>query len=246
MREKLFRKMLSGSIRLQSIPANDVAAAQKDLQKLSLRQLLRLRVQHIDFTPSGCGSDTVASVGNTHEAFMTMLDGRLFRLLGQRAGGGNIAGLEDEQHRLGVEAVLFVAASTSVTSSGPWCWWLTEDRRIYFDPERFESRPDFPEDGVLEVVDHSKSDAHEPTGRLVWFHWRVLAVSAEEGLTSCPLGSNASNQAATENNSDPGKRGKEQFGECSSSSVLGGMSAQVLQDMRSSLRKVGSKGSDAM
>merc|ERR1711972_705738 len=84
-RQKILRDLLSGMIRLQSVPNNDVSAAQRDIQKLSLRQLLRLRVLHIDFTPSGAGADTIHSVGGTHEAFLSTLDGLLFQQLGQKA-----------------------------------------------------------------------------------------------------------------------------------------------------------------
>merc|ERR1719210_428436 len=68
-RESLFRDLLAGKIQLQSVPVNDVSAAQNDIKRLSLLQLLHLRVQHIDFTPSGSSIDTVVSAGNAHETF---------------------------------------------------------------------------------------------------------------------------------------------------------------------------------
>ena len=50
-----------------------------------LPQLLRLRVLHLDFTPSGCGADTVTAVGGTHQAFLSTLDTLLFQHLGRQA-----------------------------------------------------------------------------------------------------------------------------------------------------------------
>mmetsp|Transcript_62615 Transcript_62615/g.197709 ORF Transcript_62615/g.197709 Transcript_62615/m.197709 type:complete len:148 (-) Transcript_62615:67-510(-) len=46
--------------------------------------------------------------------------------------------------------------------------WVTNDRRIFFHPERFRSEGAFPAGGVLEVTEYSKSDRHEPTGKLRW------------------------------------------------------------------------------
>mmetsp|Transcript_103339 Transcript_103339/g.308718 ORF Transcript_103339/g.308718 Transcript_103339/m.308718 type:complete len:381 (-) Transcript_103339:84-1226(-) len=173
-RERLLGQLLSAELRLQSITNNDVAAAQRDLDRLSLRQLLRLRVLHLDFTPSGCGADTVTAVGGTHEAFLAKLDGLLFRQLGQRALGslakepeGGLL-LEQEAHGLGRQAVLMASAALAVPSPPWWCWWVTNDRRIFFHPERFESEGAFPAGGVLEVTEYSKSDRHEPTGKLRW------------------------------------------------------------------------------
>jgi len=185
-REGLFRKLITGLITLNSVPASDIAAAQGDLRSLSLSQLLRLRVQHLEYTPSGCGADTVITIGATHLAFLTLLDGLVFERLGLLAVGEFTEGAD--VHRLGCEAVLFAAVATSIPSppSAWWCWWPTEDRRVFLRTPRFAMQEAFPEGGVFEVTDRSKPDCQDPTKRLRWFDWRVELVLTESNLSACP------------------------------------------------------------
>mmetsp|Transcript_117289 Transcript_117289/g.373635 ORF Transcript_117289/g.373635 Transcript_117289/m.373635 type:complete len:641 (+) Transcript_117289:88-2010(+) len=237
MRESLFREMLSGSLRLQSVPVNDVAAAQRDLERLSLRQLLRLRVHHLDFTPSGCGADTISTVGSTHEAFLTKLDARLFEQLGRKAVGKFAQGAT-QFHRLGLEAVFFASAASSLSTARLWCWWLADDRRVYFDPAKFEAFGDFPaSDGVLEVTDYSKVDRHEPTGRLQWLDWRIRLVTEEALLVAGPLGGGAGGESAGVVAGNPASEGAWQ-GAGADSTAASGLSEGLLQRMRGGLRKV--------
>lgn len=211
-REKLFRDLLSGSIRLQSMPKTDVSSAQRDLQRLSLRQLLRLRVLHLDYVPSGA-ADSVHTVGATHEAFMGTLDNQLFKQLGQKALGPMASGIEGnsgaagspDTHRLGREAVLFAAAAAALEEPKWWCWWLSQDRRVFFDAKKFACAEKFPigKGGVLEVTDNSRRDPHEPTGRLRWLDWRVIRIDAEASLASAPPRA----QKTSDDSSDTGASG---------------------------------------
>lgn len=194
-REGFISKLLAGSIRLQSITGNDISAAQPDLKLLSLRQLLRIRVLHLDFTPSGCGADSVTSVGGTHEAFLSSLDSLMFQSLGNKAlkelaSAMPEIDLQSEAHRLGREAVLLTAAGAAVPgeSGGAtrwWCWWLNNSRRVFFQVARFQASTSFPasEGGAFEVLDQSYRDKHEPTGRLRWLDWRVDLCSTEGSLS---------------------------------------------------------------
>lgn len=253
-RERLLSQLLEGSLRLQSITNNDVAAAQRDVDRLSLRQLLRLRVLHLDFTPSGCGADTVTAVGGTHEAFLSKLDGLLFRQLGQRALGALAkepeggALLERDAHRLGRQAVLTAAAALAVPSPPWWCWWVTSDRRAFFHAERFESEGTFPAEGVLEVTDLSKADRHEPTGKLRWFDWKADVVTSEANLSPRPPGdASPSNEAAGEMGEEHAAEDGSQSPTRRRSTATGAAAAamvspEVLHGMRSSLRKTGGPG----
>lgn len=203
-REKFFRDLLEGSVRLQSLPARDISSAQPDIKHLALPQLLHLRVLHLDYSPSGVGADTVHSVGGTQEAFMATLDSELFRLLGRRAMGlngegktwgsrGRVGVAENadisDVHRLGREAVFLVSAAAAIPAVPWWAWWVTDERRRFFDASKFTSVEHFPrgKDGVLEVTDYSKPDRHEPTGRLRWFDWKVCLVPEECQLSAAPL-----------------------------------------------------------
>lgn len=240
MRQKLVKDMLAGTIRLQSIPPNDVTATQCDLRRLSLRQLLRLRVQLLDYTPSGCGSDTISTVGTKHEAFLRTLDELTLKLLGQKAVG-ELALNSDDMFCLGLEAVLFAAAAAGIpeATSQWWSWCLDGNRRVFFDPSAFACRSEFPEGGVLQVTDLSKRDKHEPSGRLVWFDWRVHLIGEEGQLAAKPLTQVISEDSAA-------TAGEEAPGPAVASSLTStqglGISSNTLLGLRGALRKVQNSG----
>ncbi|CAE8600440.1 unnamed protein product, partial [Polarella glacialis] len=192
-RERLLRDLLSGEVRLQSVLPSDIAAAQWDLRQLGVRQLLRLRVQHLDFIPSGCGSNSVTAVGNTHEAFLATLDSLVFQQLGRHAVSSQVvAPLKNaEAYSLGREAVLMAAAATAITETPFWSWWINGQCRVFFNAPRFECTSKFPGNGgkVLEVTDLSKADHQEPTGKLRWLDWSVNLISSEADLLRAPQGS---------------------------------------------------------
>jgi len=206
-RERLLADLMSGARELRSVVSSDVVAAQRDVHSLSLRQLLRLRVRHLDFVPSGCGSDTVTGVGGAHEAFLSAVDNRMFRLLGETVAGPFATQLDVDMHRLGREAVLLVAAASAVTVSSWWCWWIMGELRVFLHVGNLSSCgasgpiviDSFPEGvaGVLEVTDYSKADRHEPTGTLRWFDWRVDLVACESALSDGPNGGESSPVAST-------------------------------------------------
>jgi len=233
------------------VPANDLAAAQRDVTRLTLRQLLRLRVLHLDFTPSGAGADSgVTGIGGTHEAFLATLDSSLFQRLGEKATNA-LKGdsLTDAHHRLGRQAVFLVAAAAALPDPVWWVWWITEKRRVYFNADQFSCNCDFPENdsGVLEVTDMSKPDRNATSG-VRWFDWRVHAVREEAALSpeplqqqqSAPLGSakapheslaiSTTAQADWSSVASPPRP--------QSSSGGGFVSQDVLQDIRAGLRKV--------
>jgi len=212
LRSSLFRDLLSGKIRLQSVTGNDVSAAQHDIKKLTLVQLLRLRTLHLDFTPSGCGADTITGVGGTHEAFLTTLDGLLFQQLGHKAvnpgsENGQAAAARfkstSDAHQCGREAVMFVAAAEAAPSPIWWSWWLPEGvdvataesggaprvqnrQRVFFNAQLFASSGKFSDGGVFEVSDFSKPDRHDPSGRLRWMDWKLNVVTEEGDLSQEP------------------------------------------------------------
>jgi len=240
-RELLFKQLLMGKIRLQSVTGNDIAAAQRDLDSLSLRQLLRLRIQHIDFTPSGCGADTVSAVGGTHEAFLSKLDGLLFRGLGVKAAGEFVSTLD--AHKLGREAVLFTAGAASISSPQWWCWWLTEERRTFFHAANFACTAIFPNgESVLEVTDLSKRDRHEPTGSLRWLDWRIDAVAEESKLSPAPM--REATADTSQSCSMPSRTSQSSGGDPVVEARIAPVTcATVLQDVRQGLKKTGNRTS---
>eukprot|EP00929_Paragymnodinium_shiwhaense_P024091 TRINITY_DN14933_c0_g1_i1.p1 TRINITY_DN14933_c0_g1~~TRINITY_DN14933_c0_g1_i1.p1 ORF type:complete len:613 (-),score=137.25 TRINITY_DN14933_c0_g1_i1:444-2204(-) len=188
MKEKLLRDLLDGTIKLQSVPGNDVSAAQKDVALLQLPQLLRLRVLHLDFTPSGCGTDSVNTVGDRHEGFLSAVDRALFRELGRRSVAELQTGWAETSeanfHALGRDTVFFTAAATAIPQPLWWVWWLSEERSVFINSSTLVATTSFPEGSpVLEVTDSSKADKQDPTGRLRWMDWRVEVIEEQSRLS---------------------------------------------------------------
>jgi len=248
-RRKILQDLLSGSIRLQSVPASDIAAAQPDLRQLTLRQLLRLRVLHLDYVPSGCGADTVHAAGATHEAFMVTLDSRLFELLGQTVFEKVVPGI-DNFHKCGREAALLAAASQALPQQRFWAWWLMGEHRVFFDGSDCSATAKFPEHrvlpskGVVEVADQSKPDRHEPSGRLRWLDWKIDRVTNKKDLSACPP-SPSKDKSSLDDGSPfcrKGSNGLEADSRESSpiaarAGTAGMFSPALLKEMRGSLRK---------
>jgi len=194
LRKKLLTDLIGGEVHLKSVNPNDLSAAQGDLKFLTLGQLLRLRVNHIDFTPSGSGANTCNRQGEIHATFLGQLDQMLFEQLGRKAAAGVLGDdLEASMaHRLGRESVILVAAAAAVPSPPWWVWWIADDCRAYFNAEHFMSSKEFPTGksakwGVLEIKsDCSRRDQNEPTGRLRWLDWNIAACKSEAELAKVP------------------------------------------------------------
>jgi hypothetical protein len=194
LRKTLLTNLLSGHIHLRSVPANDISAAQGDVHFLTTVQLLRIRVLHIDYVPSGTGADTVNVVGSSHGAFLSLVDRLLFEQLGRKAvaGSSQKALQTADAHRLGRDAVILVAVAASIPLSPWWSWWITPQCRMFFHTRNFMSAKELPIDcrsvgGVLEVrIDRSRSDPNEPTGRLRWLDWSIGLANSKEELRSEP------------------------------------------------------------
>jgi len=234
LRQKQICDLLSGTLALQAMPSNDVAAAQLDMRALSLRQLLRLRVRHINFVPSGCGSNTVTGVGDAHEALLGLLDRLLFQRLGRSAVGSlpSSGPLNDsDAHRLGREAVLFTAVAAAITSPPWWSWWLAEDHLVFLHPVNFTCSPTFPADGVLDVADHSKLDKNDPRGVLRYLDWQVKHVAAQKSLSAVRPHDAVGSQQLDLDGGDESKAA----GAATASMV----SPELLQNSLSSLRRTG-------
>jgi len=240
LKPKLILDLLSGEVHLKSVPSNDVSAAQGDIEHLSLRQLLRLRVRHLDFTPSGCGSNSVHGAQSTHEALLTKIDTKLFRQLGetpiQRCAPSNLSGdLRSADYcRLGREVVLLVAAAIVIKEPAWWCWWLSDADKVFFCPKTFKSRCEdggtdycmnsFPEGGVLSLTDHTKHCAQQKD--LQWFDWHVQRINSEDALPKVrPAGNTASASEGT------GATG---------AAVAEALSPELLKQTLGSLRRTGS------
>lgn len=245
-RRKLILDLLRGDVKLSSVLKADLEAAQYGVRSLSLRQLLRIRVLHLAFTPSGCGSDVVATLGGSHMAFLTSVDRALFEQIGRKATEG-VGKLEDHSvfHRFGREAVFFTAAAAAVTSASVWVWWLGPQQRVLFHAKSFTCVPGGGADGgsaggILEVMDASRPDVAEPTGKLRWMDWRVTLLPSEDQLSPVPklFGGEAADHSADATAIQP-NGGSGSAGSSATSLKRNTFSVELLCSTRSSLRKTG-------
>lgn len=243
-RTTLISDLLRGDRKLQSITANDLNAAQFDLRHLKLRQLLRLRVLHIGYTPSGTGSDAVSTLGGAHSAFMSVLDHRLFEQLGravvgdlQLETGDTHVGVATPWHRIGRDAVFLAAGAAGINSPSWWSWQLSATRQVFFHASSFKLVDDFPETGgVLVASDCSKPDTCEPTGTLRWFDWRVCHVMTWEELEAKTQGTNTFSHCL-QNSADQPSGAVSSPGGPPSSQLASTLSVTMLTGLRSGLRK---------
>jgi len=171
LQRRLLLSLVNGTHKLNSTPVADVSASQRDVRCLTVAQLVRLKVLHLD----------VDMKTETHKAFMTIVDDCMFQELGEVVTK-DISGLGDEGKNLyGVQALQLAAAATAVQAPTAWTWWLGDDRRVVFQPAlfAFSELEEFPSGGVLEVSDYSKKDTS--TG-LCCMDWQIRHVTKAEDL----------------------------------------------------------------
>jgi len=174
LKERFFRDLMEGKIKLQATQGNEIAAAQPDIKKLSLVQLLRVRVQTLDYDPK--------SHGEAAKGFMHSLDHKLFEKLGQHIASSGLLKDDKQPQQIGYEAITMMAAAGAITSPVWWAWWPpgTEKQRVFFDSQNFTIAETFPLGGVLEVAIFSKADQNSPG--LKWMDWQIKVVEKEANL----------------------------------------------------------------
>jgi len=112
LRASFFERLLEGHVELKACPANDVAAAQGDLKKLSLSQLLALRILTKDFPTTSVGSLKV------HGHFLAALSSELFQKVGARALGEEMA-TRKRLEQIGARLVLCLGAAELLAAADP-------------------------------------------------------------------------------------------------------------------------------
>jgi hypothetical protein len=116
LKEKLMMELAEGKVDLQTVHKNDLNAAQGDVQKLSVRQLLAIAVKYDTQTKGAQGE------------FMMAVENALYEKLGHCATASANLTLSyedvDDVRRLGREAVLLVAAAAAIPCSPTRSWWI--------------------------------------------------------------------------------------------------------------------------
>lgn len=173
MREGFMLRLLSGVLELRNSPDIDVASAQPDIKHLSLKQVLKLRKQHIDFS-MGCATAS-------KEAFMRRLDERLTSALCEYMGITN-SSKSAVRH-----FVLIFGAQRGVIEQGyasniePSCWLLNlPPYRRYIHTKTGEITETGP-DEVRSYYSHVFNDRF--TGERMW-KWQIIdRTDGGEGFT---------------------------------------------------------------
>lgn len=186
-RQRLVEDLINGNRNLKEAMIGDISAMQGDLVHLTLRQLLRIRVSHLNFKPSGPMVDT--QIG-----FIEKLDTLLFLHLGRSAiNGENFETLEPRKYMsFGSELVRVVAAAAVLPQPEWWVRWVGS-QRVFFHPNQFTCDVTFP-GSVFEIVDASHVD-HNSRGQR-WLDWKVKIVHEESELAQAPLVPSAAQDAA--------------------------------------------------
>lgn len=180
LKEQFFRDLIDGKIQLQATPRNDIAAAQSDIKRLSLVQLLRVRVQTLDYDSK--------SHGEAAMAFMLSLEQNLYGKLGQHIASSGLLKDDSSPHNIGYQAMLLMSSAGAVPSPCWWSWWPpgSEKQRVFFDAKKFAIADKFPAGGVLEAAIFSKADTNDPSGQLRWMDWQIKVVAKEGDLVREP------------------------------------------------------------
>ncbi|CAK0830905.1 unnamed protein product, partial [Prorocentrum cordatum] len=121
VRQGFFERLLKGEATLQNVAAADASAAEPDVKKLGLQQLLAIRCQSLDYHPTGKDLDPKRS-------FLVLVDQCIMPLLGQRLLGEETKAFS-EAHRAIVmrQVVLIYGANRNLIEKGVTLgsdWWL--------------------------------------------------------------------------------------------------------------------------
>lgn len=170
MNSKLIQDLVAGTREFVAISVNEIAAAQPDLRKMNLHDLLRLRVNNLE----------VVSRSEVHDYFLATVDDMLFMKIGELVvsdgAAESVAQGEDKSHipSIGKDSCILLAAAGTLDATRFWSWWITDDTRVFFDARTFMCINSFPEDhGVYEFNDYSKIDTSDKSGTRRWLEWQI-------------------------------------------------------------------------
>lgn len=185
--EKMIKDLLSKTRDFQSVSRGDLAAAQQDLKRLTLRQLVRLRKLTADL-----------SFASTWQAdFLFVLDGLIFEGLGRKAIGQcrylltEVAADRESAvlKRLGRELVTIVGAAWALPQPPCWVCWVAK-KQLFFHAESFACTDMFPGDdgGALEFEDQSEIDSIQISPKRYNLIWYVRLCTKRSGLKTKRVG----------------------------------------------------------
>ncbi|CAK0830904.1 unnamed protein product [Prorocentrum cordatum] len=106
VRQGFFERLLKGEATLQNVAAADASAAEPDVKKLGLQQLLAIRCQSLDYHPTGKDLDPKRS-------FLVLVDQCIMPLLGQRLLGEETKAFSEAHRAIVMRQVVLIYGANS-------------------------------------------------------------------------------------------------------------------------------------
>lgn len=148
LRGQLMSNLCDGSTHLSQVHPGDLAAAQGDVTKLAMSQLLFLGIKYGRAVERGPQGDFLKIVDNILHERLGLCALKMLNLTKPMQ--------KEEVRKLGREAVLLVAVGAAIPTTRFWNWWVGE-RSTFFNITTFSCHSTFPQSGVLEFSDSSKT-----------------------------------------------------------------------------------------
>lgn len=190
MRQGFFQRLLSGEVSIQDCSISDCQAAEADVRRLSVNQLLSIRCRHFDFEASGTSNSAKAAfLGQVDRSTMTLLGERL---LPSKAGCEKDKLTDAQRAVLIRHIVLIYGAHHEIMISEEKApgseWWLVVvgGTQRYVNVPKCELVMQPPGGPVYVYRSHTLPDPRSNKRSRV-FRWMVLLVSEPEKWDEDPL-----------------------------------------------------------
>lgn len=175
-RQGFFERMLRGESTLQNCAAADASAAEADVKRLGLKQLLRVRCLNMDFMPSGNQASKAS--------FLNLVDRCTMSKFGERLLPDIAGGLNDAQRAYAMRHVVLIYGADRVLrqreAGDAVCtdWWQLKvgsvQRFLHLPSCRTEAAPPAGEHACCYRV-YTAAAPRDPRKARV-FRWQVLLV----------------------------------------------------------------------
>jgi len=170
MRQGFFERLLKSGALLQDCAVSDVCAAEADVKRLSLVQLLAIRCRHRDSSAAGSARSKISFLANVDKYAMSLLEQRLF----------SEEELSDADTTLAMRHVVLMYSAHRLINGDPGMpscdWWLfaLRGRNLFLHIPTVKLTA-APEGCVLCCRSHSGPDPRDPRRFRVW-RWLALLV----------------------------------------------------------------------
>ncbi|CAE7396084.1 TBC1D13 [Symbiodinium sp. CCMP2592] len=189
-RQGFFERLLKGETSLLDCAAADASAAEADVKRLGLHQLLAIRCKNLDLGQSAAGRQGAKA------SFLSLVDRCTTSLLGQRLLGAELEALSDAHRALLLRHIVLIYGASrtlAATGSGHWDgsvadWWLLAvggtRRYLQLSACQVQSKP--PGVPVCCYRSYTAPKPQDPKRSRI-FRWQVLLVQNPASWIEDPL-----------------------------------------------------------